>query len=738
MPSLRPYRVESPPPRRPDLLDILQRFQENFGHYGTDFGGLFLLVLGVMTLLGLLGLTEGYWITPWANTLRRWLGWGGSTLLVLGLGMAGLMLLRKRLHPGVRLRWGRLISLELAGLLLLPILALLGGTSIERARAGLDGGYIGWAIAFLLQTRTGAVGLTLLWAAFLVFAVFGLGLLDRLETFLWRVAGEEPAPPPDDFHAIPLSPAREAQELVPPKPAPPLKKTETPLPVEYRKNFKVPETQDEKPAAPKPRGADLPPLSLLFGDQSARADERHINQTAGLIEKTLHEFGVPAKVVGFRIGPTVTQFAVQPGFFKKPGAPDEEDAQMMKVRVAQIAALQKDLALALSAERLRIEAPVPGRSYVGIEVPNQRSSMVRLRSILESETFNKVGTPLAIALGRDVSGQPLVADLARMPHLLIAGATGSGKSVCVTALAACLAMNNSPEELRIVMIDAKMVELIRFNGLPHLFGKVETDVNRVMGVLRWVVVEMEHRYRLLETARVRDLDGYNRKIAAQKGGQPLPRLVVIVDELADLMMSAPDQTEHNLVRLAQMARATGIHLVVATQRPSTDVVTGLIKANFPARLAFSVASGVDSRVILDIPGAETLLGRGDMLFLNPEVGNPLRAQGVYVTDQEIERLIAFWQKMSTTGEKLPPWEALLQEPDEGTDDSLVQQAVEIVRQSQRASASLIQRKLRIGYPRAARLLDQLEEMGVVGPSQGGGKEREVLVERDDGDSFGEH
>jgi S-DNA-T family DNA segregation ATPase FtsK/SpoIIIE len=364
--------------------------------------------------------------------------------------------------------------------------------------------------------------------------------------------------------------------------------------------------------------------------------------------------------------------------------------------------------------------------------------MVRLRSILESETFNKVGTPLAIALGRDVSGQPLVADLARMPHLLIAGATGSGKSVCVTALAACLAMNNSPEELRIVMIDAKMVELIRFNGLPHLFGKVETDVNRVMGVLRWVVVEMEHRYRLLETARVRDLDGYNRKIAAQKGGQPLPRLVVIVDELADLMMSAPDQTEHNLVRLAQMARATGIHLVVATQRPSTDVVTGLIKANFPARLAFSVASGVDSRVILDIPGAETLLGRGDMLFLNPEVGNPLRAQGVYVTDQEIERLIAFWQKMSTTGEKLPPWEALLQEPDEGTDDSLVQQAVEIVRQSQRASASLIQRKLRIGYPRAARLLDQLEEMGVVGPSQGGGKEREVLVERDDGDSFGEH
>ncbi|MGZ9221269.1 MAG: DNA translocase FtsK, partial [Anaerolineales bacterium] len=414
-------------------------------------------------------------------------------------------------------------------------------------------------------------------------------------------------------------------------------------------------------------------------------------------------------------------------FMKRPGN-TEEEAQQIKVRVAQIASLQKDLALVLSAERLRIEAPVPGKPYVGIEVPNTHSSVVRMRSILETDSFHKIGAPLAMALGRDVSGQPVVADLARMPHLLIAGATGSGKSVCITALAACLAMNNPPEDLRMVMIDSKMVELLRFNGLPHLYGKVETNIERILGVLRWVVVEMEHRYRLLEAAHARDLEAYNRKLARKKDSSPLPRIVVLIDELADLMMSTPDQTEHNLVRLAQMARATGIHLIVATQRPSTDVVTGLIKANFPARLAFAVASGVDSRVILDTTGAENLLGRGDLLFLNPEVGNPIRAQGVMITDMEIERLVSHWQKSVAVTSEAPPWEKLLTEPDENEDQGLIEQAISIVRQSQRASASLLQRRLRIGYPRAARLLDQLQEMGVVGPSQGGGKERDVLLD----------
>ena len=319
-----------------------------------------------------------------------------------------------------------------------------------------------------------------------------------------------------------------------------------------------------------------------------------------------------------------------------------------KVRVAQIASLSRDLALALSADRLRIEAPVPGRPYVGIEVPNTRSAMVRLRPILESDAFNKINSPLAIALGRDVSGSPVVADLARMPHLLIAGTTGSGKSVCIAAITACLVMNNTPEDLRLVMADPKMVELVRFNGLPHLYGKVETEIERIMGVLRWTVAEMDRRYKLLEASRSRNIDSYNRKVRRRKGEQPLPQIVVLIDELADMMMTSPDQTEHNLVRLAQMARATGIHLVVATQRPSTDVVTGLIKANFPARISFAMASSIDSRVILDSVGAESLLGRGDMLYLAPEAPAPMRSQGVWVTDQEIERVITFWQKPGAT------------------------------------------------------------------------------------------
>jgi S-DNA-T family DNA segregation ATPase FtsK/SpoIIIE len=400
--------------------------------------------------------------------------------------------------------------------------------------------------------------------------------------------------------------------------------------------------------------------------------------------------------------------------------------------------LQKDLALALSAERLRIEAPVPGRDYVGIEVPNQRSALVRLRALLESDPVTKINSPLAIALGRDVSGQPLAADLARMPHLLIAGTTGSGKSVCIAAITACLTMNNTPEDLRLVMIDSKMVELIRFNGLPHLYGKVETDVQRILGVLRWVVVEMESRYKKLEEARVRDLDAYNKKLLRHKDAKTLPRIVVLIDELADLMMSAPDQTEHNLVRLAQMARATGIHLVVATQRPSTDVVTGLIKANFPARASFAVTSQVDSRVILDLPGAETLLGRGDMLFLNPEVGTLVRAQGVIVTDQEIERIIAFWQKARPHADIRPPWESMLNEAEEANaDDALIKRALEVLKRESRVSASMLQRRLNIGFPRAARLLDVLEEMGVVGPGQGGGREREVLLDPDEDNQNGD-
>ena len=702
---------------RGDWLDRLARFNQHFGRSLRDTAGILLIAFALISLLALVGFTKGILLIPWAALLSLWFGWG-AYLVVLAIGYCGFAVLRRE---GFAVGWGRLFALEIAAFLTLALFAAVRGNSLLRAESGMDGGRIGWGLVTLFWRIGELPGTLVLFLLWILAIMTGFGVWAWIERWLIKLSGENQ---PVEAGILPEVQGETSTEKTETERST-RKKSSNPLPPEFRKSLRVAEHQDKKPAAPRDRDQRLPSLNMLLADQNARPDERTINQTAGMIEKTLAEFGIVATVIGFRVGPTITQFAVQPGFMKRPGA-TEEEAQQIKVRVAQIASLQKDLALALSAERLRIEAPVPGKPYVGIEVPNSHTSVVRMRSILETEAFHKIGKPLAMALGRDVSGQPVVADLSRMPHLLIAGATGSGKSVCITSIAACLAMNNSPEDLRMVMIDSKMVELLRFNGLAHLYGKVETNIERILGVLRWVVVEMEHRYRLLEAAHARDLETYNRRLSRKKDSVPLPRIVVLIDELADLMMSAPDQTEHNLVRLAQMARATGIHLIVATQRPSTDVVTGLIKANFPARLAFAVASGVDSRVILDTTGAESLLGRGDMLFLNPEVGNPIRAQGVMITDMEIERIIAHWQKNAEVSTD-PPWEKLLTEPEENEDEGLIEKAVSIVRQSQRASASLLQRRLRIGYPRAARLLDQLEEMGVVGPSQGGGKERDVLL-----------
>lgn len=705
-------------------MDRLSRFLSHFGRFMWDALGVLLLAFAVMTLLGIFGLSHGILLDHWVTFLKVWFGWGGIFIPISSVA-GGYLCFRRGRHP-VDLRWGQVIAIELALFMNLAILSISGGNSLHEAEIGWWGGRIGWGLSSFVNRFVGPVGGAILISLIWLMMVMGaFRLWQRLESWLLRQAGDPVVSGdqiPDQASAVIRQPAQEGGV----KPVVDKRKV---IPPEYRKSFKVTERQDERPEEPPQRGERLPQMNILSDEVNVRPDERHINQTAGLIEKTLAEFGIPAKVVGFRVGPTVTQFAVQPGFIKKPGS-SEDDPHMLKVRVAQIAGLQKDLALALAAERLRIEAPVPGRAYVGIEVPNARSMTVCLRPILESEPFYRLKSPLGIALGRDVSGNPVVADLTRMPHLLIAGTTGSGKSVCIMAIAACLAMNNTPQELRLVMIDSKMVELIRFNGLAHLYGKVETDVQRIMGVLRWVVVEMEHRYKLLEAAKARDIGSYNQRLARRKDAQPLPRIVILIDELADLMMSAPDQTEHNLVRLAQMARATGIHLVVATQRPSTDIVTGLIKANFPARISFSVASQIDSRVILDGPGAETLLGRGDMLFLNPEVGNPVRAQGIMVTDQEVERIIAYWQKEFPENSERPPWESLLSQTEVDSDDVLIEQAITVLKKEGRASASLLQRRLRIGYPRAARLLDQLEEMGVVGPSTSGGRDREVLLDPD--------
>jgi S-DNA-T family DNA segregation ATPase FtsK/SpoIIIE len=710
-------------------LENTLTFFLRFERFAWDLGGVLVTTLALLTLLALAGWTEGALISPWAAFLRRWLG-QGSWLAALAGGLLGLRMLRRRAGDLPPVRWRRVFALEAAGFSLVTLLALLGRGSLERAEAGQDGGLIGWGLAELVSlflppaASIPIVGIILA-AALLV----GLGIWDWLGRTalraLERAAGEA------DDGLEPLAGGNSESLVIGGTGVSGAgggaarRKAGSQLPAEFRKKLKLQE-HDDRPAAPLPRNERLPSLDLLVDERTVRPDERNINQTAGLIEKTLAEFGIPARVIGFQVGPTVTQFAVEPGFLEKPGSEEEQIRQ--KVRVAQIASLSRDLSLALSAERLRIEAPVPGRPYIGIEVPNDRSSVVRLRPVLETETFQKLDSPLALALGRDVSGRAVVADLAKMPHLLIAGTTGSGKSVCIAAFTACLVMNNTPEDLRLVMIDPKMVELVRFNGLPHLYGRVETDLERIMGVLRWTVAEMDRRYRLLEESRSRHIESHNKKMARRKGGQVLPRIVVLIDELADLMMAAPDQTEPSLVRLAQLARATGIHLVVATQRPSTDVVTGLIKANFPARLSFAVTSGIDSRVILDMQGADTLLGKGDMLFLPPDAAGPIRAQGVMVTDQEVERVIEFWQgQHPQSASEAPPWEALLAQDEALADrDNLVAQAIEVVRATGRASTSLLQRRLKIGYPRAARLMDELEELGVVGPSLSGGREREVL------------
>ena len=502
-------------------------------------------------------------------------------------------------------------------------------------------------------------------------------------------------------------------------------------------------------------GWQLPAITLL--SEGAEADGARLDseRRARVIEETLASFRVDAKVTQINEGPAVTQFGVEPGWDVRTRTVVERDASghplmdgegqprikeievsRTRVRVSRITALQHDLALALAAPALRIEAPVPGKPMVGIEVPNITTTIVTLRGVMESAAFGQATRrfPLPIALGAGVSGEAVVADLASMPHLLIAGATGSGKSVCLNAIITCLLMNHSPEQLRLVLIDPKRVELAPFAKVPHLaFSEIVVDLDRVVGTLQAVINEMESRYRRFAQAGVRDIGGYN----DQAGGPGLPYWVVIIDELADLMMSAPYQVEHQVVRLAQLARATGIHLVIATQRPSVDVVTGLIKANFPTRIAFAMSSQVDSRTVLDHAGAEKLLGRGDMLHQPTDAQKPKRLQGVFVSDEETAAVVEFW-----TGGRFPEltpekYDQLLRDAqrqveqmgvDGPDDDPMVQQALKLAHDSSRISTSLLQRRLRIGYPRAARIMDELEERGIVGPAEAGGSSRQVLIE----------
>ena len=408
------------------------------------------------------------------------------------------------------------------------------------------------------------------------------------------------------------------------------------------------------------------------------------------------------------------------------------------MRVNKITSLADDLALALAASRIRIQAPVPGRHYIGIEVPNEETELVSLREGVESKSFQKLNAFLRFVLGKDVAGKPVAVDLATMPHLLIAGTTGSGKSVCINAILSCLLLDRTPNELRLVMVDPKRVELTGYNGIPHLLTPVIVDMEKVVGTLQWMSREMDSRYKKFAEVGARNISDYN-----SSQPQKLPYIVVVIDELADLMMMAPEETERNLNRLAQLARATGIHVIIATQRPSVDVLTGMIKANFPSRISFTVVSGVDSRVVLDQPGAERLMGRGDMLFQAPDAPAPKRLQGVFVSNEEIQRLVQYWidqkaalmaadpQAAEKMPEKVYPSATLTQTPlfdkaPEPDEDPMLNKAIDLVRQEERASISMLQRKLGIGYTRAARIVDRMEEKGIIGESDSGSGVRPVL------------
>ncbi|GGA39294.1 DNA translocase FtsK [Paenibacillus physcomitrellae] len=468
------------------------------------------------------------------------------------------------------------------------------------------------------------------------------------------------------------------------------------------------------PPKPPPKPYKLPPFRLLArpSDGNKGGDQADYMNTARKLEATLESFGVRARVLEVVRGPAVTRYEIQPD---------------IGVKVSRIVNLTDDIALALAAKDIRMEAPIPGKSAIGIEVPNSEVSIVTMREVMETSTFQKAESKLSIAFGRDISGQTIVGNLAKMPHLLVAGATGSGKSVCINGIITSILFKAKPDEVKFMMVDPKMVELNVYNGIPHLLAPVVTDPKRASLALKKIVVEMEKRYEKFSKSGTRNIEGYN-NLMKDNPDAILPYIVVIVDELADLMMVAANDVEDAIARLAQMARAAGIHLIIATQRPSVDVITGVIKANIPSRIAFGVSSQVDSRTILDMAGAEKLLGRGDMLFMPMGASKPVRVQGAFMSDQEVETIVQYVssQGQAEYDESLVPEVDDTQQEMEEVLDELYDQAVQIILEAKQASVSLLQRRMRIGYTRAARLIDSMEARGIVGPYEGS-KPREVLV-----------
>lgn len=772
-----------------------------------------LFLIALLTALGALNLSGGNILDGWTRILSVLFGWG-RLLAPIFFGGLGAWLFLDSLDRRPEIGWERPFGLIILFLFfeVLFHLSYAGPTSLASAQNGLGGGLIGYGLSDLLVGGLGMAG-----AVVVLFVALCIGLLLFFNIPLSQIAGTVSRSWQSLRQGLSsrtsqprISRGGNARTPIEMITAPPREKIQD-------KRF-PPETPpqlaagfDEPLGLPSPQQAMRPPIAARIVGGAGSGDAfnqrpvhrewrlpktqdileesieqeisaQEIREKVKRIEETLAHFGVPAKVIEVNQGPTITQFGVEPGFLEQKGS--DGALRKVKVKVNRISALQHDLELALAASPIRVEAPVPGKSIVGIEVPNSQISRVSLRGVMESEEFNKVHTksPLAFALGQDVSGQPIVADLGKMPHLLVAGATGSGKSVCVNALISCLLITSTPDDLKFVMVDPKRVELSSFNGIPHLLTPVVVEMDLAVAALQRTVQEMDDRYKRFSQVGARNIETYNALPEEKRRGPKMFYLIVVVDELADLMMIAPDDVERTITRLAQMARATGIHLVLATQRPSVDVVTGLIKANFPSRISFAVTSQIDSRVVLDTPGAEKLLGRGDMLYMASDSSKLLRLQGCFVSDRELDKLVMYW-KAFIEGQPPSPLSPLprgegnmpqarvapssvIRPPDasarntsgesfrgirradaspssdwvqsglwndleankkvKSEEDDLLDQAMALVQSNERVSISFLQRKLRIGYSRAARLMEILEQKGLVGPDEGPTKGREAL------------
>ncbi|MCP4165557.1 MAG: DNA translocase FtsK [Chloroflexi bacterium] len=675
----------------------------------------------ILLAIGLIALLDMFFLSGDNHVLHTIVGVGALPLAVTLTALGAFITFRRLAGPLLGPHWHgeAILGIELIFVAALTMLHMqLGSDNYAAAFEGRGGGLMGWSLSQLL---TQAVGATISWVLLIVLAVLGLILifeytpLRMLNLPLPRLPDLSLAEAPEETHYVGESPVQE--------PTRPVTKKETKTRSSQQKSQKKTQSSGQAPARVR-RSKKLPPLSLLQIEDSGGSGEEQAQIQAHIIEDTLSSFGIPAVVTEVNIGPTVTQFGISPGTYERAG-------RIMRVRVNKIVSLSDDLSLALAASPVRIEAPVPGRPFLGIEVPNPDLTLVSLRGILEDKDFRRTRSPLAIPFGRDVSGAAVGEDLHSLPHLLIAGATGSGKSVALNAIICALLFNNLPSALQLILVDPKRVELPGYNGIPHLLAPVVTDPQHAEGALTWLLIEMDERYRRFSEKGVRNIGGYNRKVGTK---DRLPYIVTIIDELADLMVTAPDNIEAKLVRLAQMARATGIHLIIATQRPSVDIVTGLIKANFPARLAFAVTSQIDSRVIIDSPGADKLLGRGDGLLMTADSSKLRRIQGCFVSDSEINALAQWW-KEQIPGNEIDstqpryPWNQLM--VDEANADDMLYKATETVRGRQSITTSSLQRLMGIGYPKAAKLMEQLEAEGVVGPEDDRRSGRAVLIEDND-------